>query len=229
LYKFYLSCLFYRLFYVKRHSLHLIISFEKLKQVTAMFLPRGKEQNPGVLESTGIQDSALSSLYAQQDIPNTIGWLQHSWDDNIWKYSKDIQQASDRNVIDQLFELLNKATCNTKLGRFSDVLKLLVQLSQTGIIYLLEIHHQLSLVYGKVLYKYDNGQWHNPQTLFDLLLNNSCIKTIVSSLLQKEVFTESYIDKYFEREFHNFDKRSTMFLRRNHFLSSVRSVSNILN
>jgi hypothetical protein len=86
-----------------------------------MFLPRGKEQNPGVLESMSIEDSTLSSLYAQQDILNTIGWLQHSWDDDIWKYPNDIKQASDPNVIDQLFEILNEATCNMKLGRFPDV------------------------------------------------------------------------------------------------------------
>ena len=164
------------------------------------------------------------------ELVTMLGWLQHSWgDDDIWKYLKNIKQASDRGVIDQLFELLDRMACDRKLNLFSDILKLLVQLFHTGNISLVEIHHRFSLVMEKILHEYDNGQVDNAQQIFALLLNVSCIKPITSSLLQKEVFTESDIDRYFERKIQSVDKRSFTFLRRNYFLSSIRSDTSIAN
>ena len=175
----------------------------------------------------------LIKLYAifgviTSELVTMLGWLQYSWDHyDIWKYLNDIKQASDRYVIDQLFELLDKTACDRKLNRFADVLKLLIQLFQSSNISLLEIHQQFSLVMEKILVKYHNGQVDNPQKLYGLLLNISCIKPITSSLLQKEVFTERDIEKYFDKQIQSFDQRSSMFLRRNYFLNSIRSDLNV--
>ncbi|CAF0796871.1 unnamed protein product [Rotaria sp. Silwood1] len=60
--------------------------------------------------------------------------------------------------------------------------------------------------------------------IFQYLLNLSCAKETQSSLSEVELITEKDLDKEFDNELYNINKKSILFLKRSYFLNEVRTV-----
>jgi hypothetical protein len=151
------------------------------------------------------------------------------WKQPTWIYLERIKQVSDREVIKELFELLESMVSGTNSSCFFYILKLLIQLAGAHVVSLFEVYQRVSLIVENVSYQDDYEYWNGGKDIFDLLLNLSSIKKIRSSSSMTELVTESDIDKELEREILNLKQKSILFLRRNYFISGFRSVSNSSN
>jgi hypothetical protein len=161
------------------------------------------------------------------ELVDMLKWTDDRFDvDDLWKYLKCIKQVYDRSAVEQLFEILDLMAYNTKFIRFSYILKLIIQLVEVHAISLLEVQQRVALVITKLSYENNWIEWQHEKHILDTLMNLTCIKSKLSSNTNTDFFTEDNIEKDFEGELQNFDKKSAMFLRRNYFLTIFSSLSN---
>jgi hypothetical protein len=92
---------------------------------------------------------------------------------------------------------------DTKSNHFVGVSKLLIQLTQVGIVSLLEVHQQFSAIQNNISYRNDDAKWDNEEHIF--LKKKSFLRLILKQIL---------------------NKRFALFLRRNHI--SVVFITNII-
>lgn len=127
---------------------------------------------------------------------NMLKWTKDwDWDhDKLSKYLKYIRNVSDRSIVDQLFELLDIMLFNINSIRFSNLLKLIIQLAENQIISVLEIQQQLSL-----LFQYNNIPLANKKSIVNTLLNLTFLNNHLSLKSTMNVVTENIIDKHFQK------------------------------
>jgi len=164
------------------------------------------------------------------ELVDMLKWIpDYIWKQQTWTYLEHIKQVLDRDVVEKLFQLLDLVISGTDSSCFFYILKILIQFAQNHVVSLLEVYQRVSLIIENVPYQDDYVYWHGGKDIFDLLLNLSSIKKISSSNSITKLITENDIDKEFEREILDLEKKSILFLRRNYFLSGFRSVSSSSN
>jgi hypothetical protein len=108
---------------------------------------------------------------------------------------------------------------------FFYLLKTLIRFAQSHIVSFLEVHQQVSPIISNVLYHDDYEYWDGGKDIFELLLNLSSIKLIRWSFSTTELLTKDDVEEKFKKEILDFEKKSTLFLRRNYFLTGIRAIS----
>ncbi|CAF3892546.1 unnamed protein product, partial [Rotaria sp. Silwood1] len=107
------------------------------------------------------------------DLIDMLKWIEFVEDGDGWKYLEHIKQISDRDIIEKIFQCLDLVACDIKSRRFSSILKLLIQLAETDIVSLLEVHQHISSVINNFSFEDDDRKWNDEKEIFDLLLNLS--------------------------------------------------------
>jgi hypothetical protein len=77
--------------------------------------------------------------------------------------------VSGRDVIYQIFQCLDTATCRLQDTCFSSILELLVCFAQAEVISTLEIHQHLVRVVQTLSYENENQQRRNEEKIVDLI------------------------------------------------------------
>jgi hypothetical protein len=124
-----------------------------------------------------------------------------------------LKEVSDREVIDNLFQILALKTYDRK---FKTSLWILKYLARNNIISLLEAHQRIPLI-DNMSFGNDNQILKNDEYIFELLLNVSCFNEGVLSKFEKILFTKNDIDEEFEKVNDIIDKKLMLFAKRNNF------------
>jgi hypothetical protein len=182
-----------------------------------------------------IDQVKLVELYAAfgvftVELIDMLKWIpEHMWNHPTWIYLDRIQQVLGRDVIEELFQLLDLVASNTNSKCCFYLLKILIQLVQANVVSLLEVYQRVSLIINNIPYYDDYEYSQGGKDIFDLLLNMSSIKKISSSIFTTELITKNDIDEKFKREFLDIQKKSFLFLRRNYLITYIQSRSSDFN
>ena len=163
------------------------------------------------------------------DFIEMLTWIGNYSTEAIWDYMKNMKQISNREVIENIFQLLNSNGYNTDFKLFSCILRLLVQLAHAHIVSSLEVHERISLVFQSLSHDENFTNCCYKENIIDCLLDLSCVTKMKINVTSAELLSESDIDEDFQRTTQILAKKSALFLRRNYFLSIFRSISNSSN
>ena len=177
----------------------------------------------------------LIELYAAfgvftSELVTMLKWIpEHFWKQQRWIHLERVKQVSDRGVIEELFQLLNLVVSDGNPRCFFYLLKTFMHFAQNHVVSFLEVYQQVSPIINNVLYHNDYQYWDGGKDIFELLLNLSSIKKIRWSSSTAELLTKNDVEEKFKKEILDFKKKSALFLRRNYFLASIRSISSNSN
>lgn len=101
---------------------------------------------------------ALIRLYASfgvltSELVKMLGWIGETDENKAWYYPQNIREVSDRSATEELFKLLQSMALKKKLHSFSNLLSLIIQLAQVGIISAFEVHQNISSIINDILAK----------------------------------------------------------------------------
>jgi len=159
--------------------------------------------------------AALIELYSifgtlTDEFVDMLEWFD---DHEYWGTSlslENLKRVSGRDVIEKLFEVINRKVSNGK--QFRNCLKVLRSLVEVDAISVLEVHQRFSLINN--MFRNDDEESRNcEEDIFKLLVDFSCFKTDLLLSSTKKLFAENDIEEKFEREFQNLDKNSPFLLQ----------------
>jgi len=151
------------------------------------------------------------------DLIDMLKWIESVQLDHGWNYLEHIKQIYDRDIIENIFYCFDSTLFDIESQSFSAIFKLLVRLAQTDSISLLEVHQHILPIINHFSYQDNGSMSYIEETIFDFLLNLSCIRKISLSNSKEKLFTENDINEQFENVIQSHIKNSALYLRRNCF------------
>jgi len=153
-----------------------------------------------------------------KDLVNMLTYEKDSWSHDIRECIGKIKKISDRNAVEQLFNVLETTF-------HSDLLALIIQLAKLDLISLLEVHQRVSVILTNSSNKNNKIYLIFKRRIFDHLMNLSCIQRDNNDLFESEI--ESFIPERIHMESmeqHLYSNKSPpLFLRRTFFLATLHS------
>ena len=165
------------------------------------------QQNPNNRKISIIQLYTVFSVLTTEFLYMIEQFIDDNYEDEYNQLSFEFEQVSDRNAIEELFELiLSNNTTDEKFHIYSNILLSIARHNQIS---LAEIHQKIKLVNN------DLSDCDREEQMLNILLKCCCISND-HILMETKIFTKNDIEQVYRSDMEDIDKNSNLFSQANY-------------